>query len=231
MAAKLRLTAVERDELLLAAGFPPEVASDLHPTDQSVVSSSQTTGIHTPTEFGDQAKVERANSEGIIVGPVQTAREWKQRQRRLWSWFAAASFAVMALLILVLIMTGALQDVIGRTERMRPQPTAPGETLIVIGEFANYSGGQAGYNVAGRLQEALQEQIDQSGLAGVRVAKWPQVIADQASALSASQAMSATLVVWGEYDSGRVPRTCRRETPRAISTAKSCAGKWVHCPN
>ena len=74
----------------------------------------------------------------------------------------------------------------------------------MIGEFANYSGGQAGYNVAGRLQEALQEQIDQSGLPGVRVAKWPQVIADQASALSASQAMSATLVLWGEYDSGRV---------------------------
>ena len=74
--------------------------------------------------------------------------------------------------------------------------------------------------MAGRLQEALQEQIDQSGLPGVRVAKWPQVIADQASALSTSQAMSATLVVWGEYDSGRVLADVQARYPQGNLSGK-----------
>ena len=84
MASKLRLTAVERDELLLAAGFPPEAAPELHPTDQSVVSSSQTTGSHTLTESARSSE----GGAGRILNDRLSGRcrrgERKRRQRRLW---------------------------------------------------------------------------------------------------------------------------------------------------
>lgn len=204
MAAKLRLNAAERDELLLSAGFAPDSPLDLHPDAPLPVPSPLATDSKPPDEASNHATTEAIVSANRSGGPVQGSGQAERRWRHGWPWVAGAAVFTTALLIVTLIVTGARREDQGQTERGLPQPAAPGETLIAIGEFANYSGGQAGYNVAGRLHEALQEQIDQSGLPGVRVVRWPQVVADQAEALSASQALSATLVVWGEYDSGRV---------------------------
>ena len=84
------------------------------------------------------------------------------------------------------------------------KPAASGETLVLISPFVNYSGGQAGFNVAGRLKEALELEFQQAGLGGVRVAVPSAAVPDEAAALEQGYDLGAALVVWGEYDSGRV---------------------------
>ena len=79
-----------------------------------------------------------------------------------------------------------------------------GETLVVVGQFANYTGGVQGYNVADRLQKALKRELDAARLTAVRAVIWPEVIPDEAAARAVSSRSGATLVIWGEYDSGRV---------------------------
>jgi tetratricopeptide (TPR) repeat protein len=54
------------------------------------------------------------------------------------------------------------------------------------------------------------------------------VVADTPSALAATQAMSATLVVWGEYDSGRV--LARVQAPQALGTAGQELRRLVESP-
>ncbi len=80
----------------------------------------------------------------------------------------------------------------------------PGEMLVVVGQFANYTGGVQGYNVADRLQKALKRELDAARLPSARAAVWPEVIPDEAAARAVSRRSGATLVIWGEYDSGRV---------------------------
>ena len=79
-----------------------------------------------------------------------------------------------------------------------------GETLIIIGQFANYTGGAQGYNVAGRVRETLERELAADRLAGVRAAEWPAVIAGADAAGAAAGRAGAALTIWGEYDSGRV---------------------------
>jgi tetratricopeptide (TPR) repeat protein len=87
-------------------------------------------------------------------------------------------------------------------------PTYPvagdGETLIVVGRFVNYVGGSSGYNVAGRVQEALERELEAARLPGARVGLWPEEIRDQGAAEAVGQRARAAVVIWGEYDSGRV---------------------------
>ncbi|MCP4535319.1 MAG: tetratricopeptide repeat protein, partial [Delftia sp.] len=88
----------------------------------------------------------------------------------------------------------------------QPLPIAtasPGETLVLVSRFANYAE-RSGYNVAGRIREALQEEFTGQALANSRVEVWPQPLAGRDEATSIGQAHGATLVIWGEYDSGRV---------------------------
>jgi tetratricopeptide (TPR) repeat protein len=84
-----------------------------------------------------------------------------------------------------------------------PVMAAPGETLLVVAQFANYAG-EAGYNVAGRIQEALAAQVKAAKLADTRVAVWPEVLAEPTAATPVISATQAAMVIWGEYDSGRV---------------------------
>ena len=86
----------------------------------------------------------------------------------------------------------------------RPEPALPGEVLVLVSEFANYSGAQAGFNVAGRLREALEGAFTSAGLVDIRVEMWPETIRDQNAASERAELSGATVVVWGEYDSGRV---------------------------
>ena len=86
-----------------------------------------------------------------------------------------------------------------------PIPIAsPGESLMVVAPFVNYTAGQQGFNVRGRIKAEIDRQIVEAGLAGVRTADWPEEIESEDMALEAARRSGATIVIWGEYDSGRV---------------------------
>jgi tetratricopeptide (TPR) repeat protein len=84
------------------------------------------------------------------------------------------------------------------------KPATPAQTLILVTHFANYASSEVGYNVAGRLAEALQREIDELRLAEMRVEIWPEPVGERGEALRVGQVVSATLVIYGEYDAGRV---------------------------
>ncbi len=203
IAGKLRLTPAERDELLLAAGFAPEVAIVASPPqvvepvgDQApqAVSHTLTSGLALAQSLEDE-----------MPRPPLAAAPTPVRRRRVRLW-------LMVGVVVVLTLAGLATVLIHRPDQPGqvaagldwPQPAQPDETLVLLSQFANYSQGQAGFNVAGRLQEALQEEVATAALDDVRIAIWPAVIDSPDAALKATQATSATLVLWGEYDSGRV---------------------------
>ncbi|HXF61100.1 MAG TPA: tetratricopeptide repeat protein [Caldilineaceae bacterium] len=84
-----------------------------------------------------------------------------------------------------------------------PVTAAPGETLLLVAQFANYAG-ETGFNVAGRIQEALEEQIAAAKLTDARAAVWPEAVPDGQHATAVLTETGAAMVIWGEYDSGRV---------------------------
>ncbi len=85
------------------------------------------------------------------------------------------------------------------------RPTAEsGEALIVIAPFANYTAGQAGFNIRGRLRNSINREIAAAGLAGIRTDDWVETVSGHGAALSAAEQSGAAIVIWGEYDSGRV---------------------------
>ena len=85
-----------------------------------------------------------------------------------------------------------------------PIVAAPGEKLLLVAPFVGYTSEELRYNVAGRIEEALQLEINTSKLAGVRVAVLPGPVTAQLQARSVLSATQASAVIWGEYDSGRV---------------------------
>jgi tetratricopeptide (TPR) repeat protein/DNA-binding XRE family transcriptional regulator len=189
LAAKLRLTPQERDELLLAAGFPP-VAPSI---------GSPLLAAPAPQPGAAEAAAEEP------AGPVHSNRG----RGRSVPWFALGG----ALLAILLLAAGVW--VWRRASYPRAQP---GETLIIIGQFANYTGGAQGYNVAGRLREALERELAAGRLASVRAATWPGVIVDAQAAEAAALAAGAALAIWGEYDSGRV--VAHLTVPGALAAAE-----------
>ncbi len=207
MAGKLRLTPAERDELLLAAGFAPQ--AEIAPGPSPAVPA-----------IGEAAPAPQAGPEVRLsapaparTGPPPLFAALRQRRNRLWL-IIGTVFVVLSLAgvgaVLLSSSNGASH---GDATPTVPPPAAPDEMLILLSQFANYSQGQAGYNVAGRLREALQEEIAAAALDGVRIAIWPAVIDSATAALSATETTRATLVLWGEYDSGRV--VARVQAPRA----------------
>ncbi len=183
LAAKLRLSTDERDALLLAAGFAP--VTPLPPGEQ-VTTSARSTTVEPIAGHQDEPELTAAAS------------------RRPWR-------IVATVLILVAVLSGALLWWLVSTKRLPGTvtdpgvaPAATGETLILIGQFANYGGSQMGYNVAGRLQEALQSELAGAGLSQTRVETLKDVVSDPQTAERVGSDLGAALVVWGEYDSGRV---------------------------
>jgi tetratricopeptide (TPR) repeat protein/transcriptional regulator with XRE-family HTH domain len=178
-AQRLRLTAEERDELLMAAGFPPESPHALR-------------SVTVPVELGQDGAPPAAPPEP--VPPV--GRRW------LWT---AGGVAAIAVIALVVGLVWHASDPSRFTFHVSRYPVArEGETLLLVAPFVNYTAGDQGYNVAGRIQEALAREIDAGRLPDVRAAHWPQEIRDQASAEAALGRSGGALAIWGEYDSGRV---------------------------
>ena len=174
-ATKLRLTPQERDELLLAAGFRPEA-------------------IPSPAV------------EPSAVAPPSPALPASIRKR--W-WAIAAALLTLAVVIALLALverdsSGRLRLSLPGSEPPAIAPAEAGETLVIVSQFANYASERMGYNVAGRIQEALLKDFSEAELNGSRVAIWQQPLLNREETLQVGQAYRATLVIWGEYDSGRV---------------------------
>jgi tetratricopeptide (TPR) repeat protein len=177
-AQRLRLSPEERDALLVAAGFPPEGG----PADPTV---SQTS---TPTP-----RLPSRVAQSVISDAGQTGRHLSPL---VWWGMAAALLVVVGGFLLLVIQTA-------RSAKTFPV-AGEGETLIVVGRFVNYVGGPSGYNVAGRIQTALKQEFEAAQLPGARVDVWPEEIHDEAMAAAVAQRAQAAVVIWGEYDSGRV---------------------------
>jgi tetratricopeptide (TPR) repeat protein/DNA-binding XRE family transcriptional regulator len=125
--------------------------------------------------------------------PVQTesrsGRNLRLILRGYWKW---------ALVLLAVLAVGLFAF----PER-RPAPAAEGEILILVSEFSQV-GGELGFNVAGRLEEGIRAAIEQLALESIRVESYPESIDSQELAQSLLEELDAALIVWGEYDSGRV---------------------------
>jgi tetratricopeptide (TPR) repeat protein len=118
--------------------------------------------------------------------------------RRRWP---AAAIVVILLLVIGMASWWLYQT---NSRQSSIVPASPGETLVLVTRFANYASSQVGYNIAGRLTDTLQQEIDQAELKNIRVAEWPHVVSARPQAVQVGQSISATLVIYGEYDVGRI---------------------------
>ena len=185
----LRLTPEERDEFLMAAGFSPESAPD----------SDGTSDIAAVTE--ETAPEPLVSTEIVLEPPVLAeAGEEPPSPSFLRRWGLRIGLAT-ACLVAAIAAGIAVFWVMDRTD----YPTAlSGESLIVLAPFVNYTAGQQGFNVPGRLKEEIDREVSAAGIHGVRTVEWPENIREEADAEAAGRRADAMLVIWGEYDSGRV---------------------------
>lgn len=197
LASLLRLDPRERDDLLLSAGFAPEAEAFGLPAP-----SADLAGDHPPAES------ERPSGAGPLRGrPARSVPSVVRAQLlRLspWQLVGVPLVSILVIMGLTLAVQWAIRSWTVAGGEARPGPALPGETLVLVSEFANYSGAQAGFNVAGRLREALTTAFTSAGLGDVRVDLWPETLKDENAASRLSEQLGATVVVWGEYDSGRV---------------------------
>ena len=114
------------------------------------------------------------------------------------------------------IVVGALA--VSLQDRTEYPVAVDGESLIVMAPFVNYTGGQQGYNVLGRLKDEIDNEVRDAGLSDVRAVEWPEEIESEADAAAAGQRSGSIIVIWGEYDSGRV--MARFTVPRVRSTQR-----------
>lgn len=183
-AEKLRLTPPERDGLLIAAGFAPENPSE---SPRSAAEDASTPDAGAPVSSADPT-----GQPAVVPWP-------------LWV-LVAAFFALIVVLAMGWWRPGQSGVVTVPTPVATPVATvvaAPGETLVLVAEFANYAPDQS-YNVAGRVVEAIDEEIAAAGLAETRAYIWPEAVAEDARAAAILAQTGAAVLIWGEYDSGRV---------------------------
>ena len=158
------------------------------------------------------ALVDADPPDGLVEAPqpvwVDVPPGPPRRRRRVLVVGAVVALAVGAVAAIALAMS-----LRGGTD----YPEAvDGESLIVIAPFVNYTGGQQGYNVLGRLQHEIDSEVNAARLSGVRTVEWPEEIASESNAEAAGRRSDAVIVIWGEYDSGRV--MARFTMPRVQST-------------
>ena len=184
-AEKLRLTPAERDGLLVAAGFAPE--------DEGLA----TVQIDPGTQIGSTPDADAAPG-AADAAPVAapTPVPWP-----LWG-LVGGFFVLIIALAMGWIRPGG--DVVIPTPVAPPAVRAAvGETLVLVAEFANYAPDQS-YNVAGRVVEAIEEEIGGAKLAQTRAAVWPEAVTSDGRAGDILDQSGAAMLIWGEYDSGRV---------------------------
>ncbi len=221
-AESLRLTPDERDQFLLAAGFapenpiapamtPPSAAAPLLavPAEEAPVSGA----APEPLAAGGLSKIEIPATLEIAPAPSETLVEMGVKisapARPAFHWL---SFSWL-LIGLALLVGGAV--VFARVWR-QPEPPQVTEPLVATAQPAFEADGgivvsqfntvleYPRYDVAKRIKEALDTEIGKSELVSMTVLIWPQNIDTKANAEVVLKQTRAALVIWGEYDSGRV---------------------------
>ncbi len=166
------------------------------------------------TEFSDRLLVdEMPLPETLVAAPIFLETDDEAdlaRSPRLSWWYVVALLAAVLLMLLTVLGPLARRSAPPRTPTPQATQTLanvleaqPGEKLLLVAEFANY-GADQGFNVAGRVREALMSEISQTALENTRVAIWPAVIVDPGEAAAVLAESGASALIWGEYDSGRV---------------------------
>ena len=190
IATKLRLTAAERDRLLLAAGFRPEEAAPVTPP--------------VPKPAADSAPAVTTDTVALPEPATQPAPRPARRNPIL-----TGAMVSLGAILMVAILGWWLSRDVPVEPAATPEPqwlaqaTFPNDGLILITGFRNFTSDQ-GYNLASRLEVVLTEEIDAVGLQKVRVERWPEAINDPDVALKAGEQAGATLVIYGEYDAQRL---------------------------
>lgn len=215
LANKLRLTTEERDQLLLAAGFPPEnrtvQLSDPTPAQSALPA---VVVVENPISPPPAPILQNAIPDvRLTTIPLETSLPTLRPRR--WSWSMSLGSILVALILGVVIwQMNREQGLLPTPQPGQPtatpssSPTSPppqaklGETLVLIAQFTRYN--DQGLNVAGRIQTALQKQISDTKLPSTTVGVWSQPIQDEAQARQFLATTRATMLIWGEYDSGRV---------------------------
>ena len=203
-AEELRLTPKERNEFLASAGFAPEEASPTPPSSPSYEpeppsAESSERLIEPTTEPTIEPDIEPANP---AVESTEAMPKSGSRVRTLT--IALATVVVVALLLGAGVIAAQLMGSPDPTADPTAVAAADGESIILLAPFANYTAGQQGYNIRGRIKEEIDREITTAGLTGVRTVEWPNEIEGEPAAIAAGRMANATIVIWGEYDSGRV---------------------------
>ncbi len=194
----LRLTSEERDELLAAAGFPPEAApaAAVPPASQPSEPAPPATAplpspVTPPAAPLDPIAPVIADGAAMFVRPRQAA----SRLRRIVFVSAAVMLGVLVVLAAIVITT---------RDTLTYPVAGDGESLIILAPFENYTTGAQGFNVAGRLREGIDAALAEAELPRTRTAEWPTSIKTEEDAGRAVERSYAAFIIWGEYDSGRV---------------------------
>ena len=202
VAGRLRLSDDERDGLLLAAGFPPENA-DFVPVEP----------VGSENAIGEQSVSEQSVSEPVAGEKIddqavsnkqyttESLNEPRGTSRSRWPRLAWIGLAALLVLLGVAVVP-ALRSNSSAGEDPSATHAAEGETLLLVAQFVGYA--DDSFNVAGRIGEALTSQIEAAGLAETRATAWSGTLTSESAAKAVLQETGATLLIWGEYDSGRV---------------------------
>ncbi len=231
-ATKLRLSDEERDLLLVAAGFAPELAVPDPPAESLADATPIPAGLPAPESLatenvteeidlvpsGAEAEpsalalpapepVDEINADPLPAVPVDPA----QIDNRLrWLPWGMGVLVLLMVVWVVWFRNGFGVDPVTLTPLppvVTPTLVYPvaqtGETLLLIAQFTGYTTNER-YNVAGRISEELASQIAEAKLLSTTVQIWPEEIPSAMRAGQLLAATNATMLIWGEYDSGRV---------------------------
>ena len=190
-AAKLRLTPVERDGLLIAAGFPPE---QYHPVLRESASETREQGGPANT-FGDDDGSDLPPLPDGVVSGLPTAPIGQSVWRRRWITVGVVGVLVCGLVVLLLLAPFGRSGL--RIQGVERFPVASaGERLVLIGRTGNLDRAAGDDILAGPLAAAVDREIAANRITNTRAAVWPAVIGPPPHSLATVQLRTrASLVV------------------------------------
>lgn len=201
-----------------AADIVPELGPVPEKPGQSVVAVGVTDQAHTAVTTSDPPDTAPAQQPSQSVPVLQ---KWLKAQPPMR--YVAVGL-LLGLVIVVLALAQLLPTNVTPTPvatppvvqvtlnpPLNPTPNFPaiypiaqaGETLLIVAPFRGYTVNEQ-YNVAGRIREALEEEIRAAELISTTIAIWPEEISNARQLGPILAASDAALIIWGEYDSGRV---------------------------
>ncbi len=181
IAARLRLTDAERDELLLAAGFAPQSAN------VPVSASAPTSGASpTPTLPAESSSPERLPAQSRTHPP------------RLGLMLVAIALVLGVAISVTLLVTRENGQFRTPTPFLTPL-AASSEQVILLGRLRAEGGDAPNYDVTARLRQAIEREMDAARMERVRVILSPGEIADAQTAEAMRTRVGAEIVAWGSY--------------------------------